>query len=207
VSDDRPDVVPYVLTDLDDVDGVPTEGAGLTYRGGVWAPTPGYAEVTYYNTSPGITLANGNNIGLGQNMVATNYENEGVFTNTAENPAPLTTGDSKVNCPMIDASGWYSLFFDFLFENLYDGDHIYVDQNTGYDTDLTKSLTYVGALGNQRITMVSGLIYITAGETLDGFYRYYLAPTCTVKLSSARTNQPAPIVDFMSTNVQRLSLG
>jgi hypothetical protein len=40
MSDDRPDVVPYVLTDLDDVDGTPSEGAGLTYTDGVWTPTP-----------------------------------------------------------------------------------------------------------------------------------------------------------------------
>jgi len=39
MSDDRPDVVPYVLTDLDDVDGTPVEGASLTYTDGVWVPT------------------------------------------------------------------------------------------------------------------------------------------------------------------------
>lgn len=62
MSDDRPDVVPYILTDLDDVDGVPSEGAGLTYTNGVWTPGPvGYAfSIGAWNyqevTGPDISL-------------------------------------------------------------------------------------------------------------------------------------------------------
>ena len=181
---DRKDAIPSVLNDLIDVDGEPTEGDGLTYTGGAWRPTPGLAEVTYYKTTE-YQLSAGDNHEALQGMSTTNFEDDGVFTNTEINPAPLVTENTRVDTARIDTAGWYNIDMYFVVTELVEGDFLSFDQDTGYDSSIRSHFNYNGlGFGGFYHEMTSGLIHITAGDTIDGFYRYYLTPTITVSTVS-----------------------